>query len=91
MNGTLFWADRRKRITGLVIEISTCRESGGTAEQIIAEALFPAGTMPPAAGTVLTAVYEEKTLRGVVTRTENTAGNSSFVRMKITAAPLEKS
>ena len=91
MNETLSWADGRKRITGLAIAISTCGVSGGRTDRIIAEALFPAGTVSPAAGTVLTAVYEEKTLRGVVTRTEKTAGNSSFILMKITAAPQGKS
>ena len=87
MNESLSLENGRKINTGLAIEISTSGKSSGKADRIIADALFPAGTLPPAAGTRLIAVSGGKTWHGIVVRAKETAANSSFVRMKITAVP----
>ena len=88
MTETLSWADGRKRITGIVIEISTSEKRGGhgrTSDRIIADALFPAGTVPPAAGTRLIADWSGKLPGGTVIKAEKIAGNRAFVRIRITA------
>ena len=82
---TLSLSGERKRISGLVLEISTPKKNGSAAEIIIADALFPAETMPPAAGTRLITEYDGKVFCGTVIRAEKTDANSSFVRMEITA------